>query len=112
MKTKLIIISISAFLLSALFLTAQQNNVSKSVSSNGSYYKGPYYTDKNKDGICDNRQSSKNAQTYKGQNYVDKNKDGVCDNRQNKKTGYCCGKGYCNQYRHGWRNGNQNGWKK
>ena len=108
MKTKLFIISISAFMLTAMYSNAQQNKVSKSDSSNVTVKRCPNFVDNNKDGICDNRQSQKPAKTVKGQNFVDKNNDGVCDNRQNKNNGYCCGKGRGNgrQYRHGWRNGN------
>ncbi len=115
MKTKLIIIAISVFLLSAIYVIAQQKNVSKTGSSNVSPKRGYNYIDKNKDGICDNRQVSKNNQSGKGRNFVDKNNDGICDNRQGNNTVNCCGKGYCHekgngkgcQHRHGWRNGNQ-----
>jgi hypothetical protein len=138
MKTKLIIIGISAFLLSAMFASAQQNNVSKADSSYRSNNKGPYYidknkdgicdnwqpskkaqtynrpnyVDKNKDGICDNRKSSKTAQNYKCQNYVDKNKDGVCDNRQNENAGNYCRKGHCCGKGKGNGYQHRHGWKK
>ena len=45
------------------------------------------YTDKNKDGICDNC----------GRGYTDKNKDGICDNYSSSKksSGKGCGRGHC-----------------
>ncbi len=114
MKTKLIIIAVSAFLFLAVHASAQQNNVSKTDSSKVNSKKCPNYVDKNNDGVCDNWQSSKTNQTVKSKNYVDANKDGICDNRQNNNTRNCCGNGYgygkgkCNgngcQHRHGWRN--------
>jgi hypothetical protein len=137
MKTKLIIIAVSVFMLSAIYAFAQKKNVSKSDSTNVSAKRGynfvdknkdgicdnwqsskpnrtvngKNFVDKNKDGICDNRQVSKNNQSGKGRNFVDKNNDGICDNRQGNNSWNCCGKGYC----HGKGNGNgyqhRHGWR-
>lgn len=53
---------------------------------------GRNFTDKNNDGICDNRTA--NA-TGRNNNYVDANKNGICDNRENgtagKQNGTCRG---------------------
>ena len=53
---------------------------------------GRNYTDKNNDGVCDNRTANVNG---RNNNYVDANKNGVCDNRENgtsgKQNGTCRG---------------------
>lgn len=53
---------------------------------------GRNYTDKNIDGVCDNRTANVNG---RNNNYVDANKNGVCDNRENgtsgKQNGTCRG---------------------
>lgn len=45
---------------------------------------GKNYTDKNNDGVCDNRTVGINR---KGNNYTDANKNGICDNRENSTSG-------------------------
>ena len=70
-------------------------------SAKSTQVKGPNFVDKNKDGICDNRDGKgkgggkgkrhrrgardgsgrKNGSNEKGPNFVDKNGDGICDNR-------------------------------
>ncbi len=140
MKTKLIIIAVSVFMLSAIYAIAQQKNVSKADSTNVSAKRGYNFVDKNNDGICDNWQSSKtnrtvngknfvdnnkdgicdnrpvsnNAKTAKGRNFVDKNNDGICDNRQGNNSGNCCGKGYgCGNGKcNGKGNQHRHGWKR
>jgi len=116
MKTKVFIICIGLFLLTAVYANSQQKNTNKSDSASGYITKHPNYIDKNKDGVCDNRKSSKKSQTNKGRNYVDKNKDGVCDKRPNTNATSCCGRGNgCGKgqgngcmHRHGWKNGKCN----
>jgi len=53
---------------------------------------GKNFVDKDKNGICDNR-DVKQDNAAKGRNYSDANNDGVCDNRavSNKGKGKCCG---------------------
>jgi hypothetical protein len=116
MKTKVFIISIALFMLTAVYATSQQNNTNKSDYASGYFKKSPNYIDQNKDGVCDNWKSSKKSQSRKGLNYVDKNNDGVCDNRKNTNASFCCGRGngYGNgqgngcMHRHGWKNGKCN----
>lgn len=90
MKTKLFIISIALFLLTAVYANSQQKNTNKSDSASGYITKHP--------------------------NYIDKNKDGVCDKRPNTNATSCCGRGNgCGKgqgngcmHRHGWKNGKCN----
>jgi len=78
------------------------------------------FTDSDKDGICDNRESKQ--VTGQGRNFIDKNSDGICDNRPGYKAGKdkgnCCGygqrhagKGNCCGYRQGCYKGNGQGFQ-
>jgi hypothetical protein len=61
------------------------------------------FVDKDKNGVCDNRESK--MKTGKGANFVDKNGNGVCDNKGKNCINGGKGKGNCNGNGYKHRNG-------
>jgi hypothetical protein len=133
MKKRILTLIIAAGLMISANLAAQTSNTktdpgtttTQTIQNQSAPQAGPNFTDKNKDGICDNQPGkgrrnrnftdanndgtcdnfAAGSANQKGRNFVDANNDGVCDNfsKGGSGRGYGKGRGCCsgNGHRHG-----------
>jgi len=135
MKKRILTLIIAAGLMISANLAAQTSNsktdsgttTTQTIQNQSAPQAGPNFTDKNKDGNCDNQpgkgRGNRNftdanndgicdnfaagSANQKGRNFVDANNDGVCDNFSKGRNGRGYGKGRGNGAGNCHRNGNR-----